>query len=175
MSTWIRFVIPLGTLLAGLSVGYAAGLHNGQALSEQLASQTMEFKRLSNSVSAVGAKCGRVRVVTVDGADGRDPRAAPDAIAVNVVTNAHGNPEVTDEDEPPADSPSDRESDEKLLAGQQVIDAAIKSGRWTDHDANAIRGLAVTLDREEHSSLVQQVAMAINDGRLRYDGNAAPF
>ncbi|MFY0527048.1 hypothetical protein ACN28I_29210 [Archangium gephyra] len=58
---------------------------------------------------------------------------------------------------------------------QRLVDSALSARRWTDQDAEAFRRLAPHLPDAQRRALMQQVVVAINEGRIQMETRGLPF
>jgi hypothetical protein len=69
----------------------------------------------------------------------------------------------------------DPEREEQRRRSRDIIDNALRVGYWSERDATSFQSLVHELDADERGNLMQELAIAFNAGRLRYDGAGPAF
>jgi len=75
----------------------------------------------------------------------------------------------------PALAPAPVEESVRLQPGNDIIDRALASGRWTDEDATALDAAIEELDGPDRARLLMRVAAATNADRLQIETTTYPY
>jgi hypothetical protein len=78
-------------------------------------------------------------------------------------------------EKPRAEEPPDPEHQALHQDAQRLVDVALNARRWTDRDAESFQRLAPLLPEAKRQALMQQLVMAINEGRLQVETRGPPF
>ena len=156
--------MPIATGLAGLAAGWLLATHFGAqpgagAAASGIPRSPDSLAGVARSAQAPSLDDVR-RVVREELAAARAPAGGGSAAAAEL-------------------APTQAEPTPTQVAAQQrarqLIDGAISRGRWGDADVDAMQGVFHQLTPEQQAEVLQQYAMAVNQGRLVPDTDRPPF
>ena len=121
--------------------------------------QSKEIERLGAKLDAID--CSR-RTPVATAAPELSPEQL-DRVSAAVATK------VVQANAPSPPPPPTPENVAAFEAGQSLIAAAVGTGHWTEANAKDFHALFLQVSDEERRELKSQIAVAINDGKLRPD------
>jgi hypothetical protein len=154
--------------MRGLHVIAAAAIGiGGVALGRWTAADAATVVRVTEGPPAATRMIAPACIARVDDADLR--RLHDELVATAADTAAAPAPAPI---EPPPPAP---EQVAAAAEADRLLAAGFALGRWTDHDAEALRPQLAAMSPGDRIAALQRFAVAVDTGRLRVETTAAPF
>jgi hypothetical protein len=163
----------VAALIAGAVAGYALSYRTVVSLQSAVDHQSKQLEALTAQVARLERPS---RVVPLAGGPAIDVSALAEQLSQRIRQEP---PSAVAEPASGAADAGDRDLEPDTVAavaeGQRLVDGALRSGQWTDEQADALRALIPRIGGEHHLELIRQLIVPINEGRVTYDGSGPPF
>ncbi len=175
-----RVTATLAVVGGIVTLAAAAGFWVGRGSAQRDLAQSQELLRLGAQIAAMqltltevaqrpreaAAECGRVEPANL-------PLLQPAIEAA--VRKAFEHHALQAQAELDAKSLPTDENLEAYAQGEQLLDDALKSKRWTDAQAQRLRTIHSRITSEQATGLLQRLAVAVNEGELAIHTDGPPF